>query len=158
VPGVVVDEQSRWSGAAPADSQRVWEARVGPPAVGGVPMLGVLAVMDQEGGAAREPASGGPASRTPREVIAERRLVVGLAAEARAIPAQPLPRAPVPGRRPGRRSPVDAPGHRGEPQMSSAPVIGAVSCGPAPLLAERLSARPALQMGPWISRDGLRTS
>jgi hypothetical protein len=65
---------SRWNnGRTPARL----EGRVVPAAVGGVLMLGVVAVLDQEGGAVGEPVSGDPASREPGVVIAERRVVVG---------------------------------------------------------------------------------
>jgi hypothetical protein len=45
----------------------------------------------------------------------------------------------------------------GEPQTSTAP-HRRMLCRPPGLLAEPLPARPALPLGPWISRDGVRAS
>src|SRR3954454_8973968 len=72
------------------EPERVREAAVSPPEVRGVLRVGVLAVVDQERSAAREPKPGDPLAGGRLERLPERRLVVREVAEGRAAVADPV--------------------------------------------------------------------
>ncbi len=82
VARVVVEQEQTLRSRALREREGVAEARVTPASAGGVFVVGVLGIVDEGGGATREPEPGDPVRRHRGEARAEPGLVVGQVAEA----------------------------------------------------------------------------